>query len=153
MAQKDQKELLPATKTAILVDGGFYRKRAKHLWGEHSAEDTARGLFHYCMRHLNEHGRMHELYRIFYYDCPPIEKQMYHPLTKQTVDFKKTPQHDWMTIFLEELKKRRKVALRLGVIDENNSSFTIRYDALKKLCAGTITVKDLVEKDFEPDIK
>ena len=35
------------SKTAILVDGGFYRKRASHLWGKHSPEDTADGLVHY----------------------------------------------------------------------------------------------------------
>lgn len=38
-------------------------------------------------------------------------------------------------------------------IDENNSSFTIKYQPLKKLCAGTITINDLTENDFEPDIK
>ncbi len=141
------------SKTAILVDGGFFRKRAKHLWGEHSPEETAKALFAYCMRHLSERSREHDLYRIFYYDCPPIRKQMYHPLTKQTVDFSKTDQYSWMTSFLDELKRRRKVALRQGVIDENNSSFTIRYDALKKLCAGTISLGQLTESDFEPDIK
>ncbi len=140
-------------KTAILVDGGFFRKRAKYLWGDHTPEETAKALFHYCKRHLNERSQQHELYRIFYYDCPPISKQMYHPLTRKTVDFSKTPQHKWMSEFLDELKKRRKVALRLGVIDENNSAYTIRYDALKKLCAGTISMADLKESDFEPDIK
>ena len=141
------------SKTAILVDGGFYRKRIKHLWGEHTPNETAVGLFEYCKRHLKERSQDHELYRIFYYDCPPISKQMYHPLTKSTVDFSKTPQYKWMTEFLDSLKKFRKVALRLGVIDENNSSYTIRYDALKKLCSGSVTVNDLTERDFEPDIK
>ena len=141
------------SKTAILVDGGFFRKRAKYLWGEHSPEETAKALFGYCIRHLSEKSGDHELYRIFYYDCPPIRKQMYHPLTRKTVDFSKTDQYNWMTSFLDELKKRRKVALRLGIIDENNSSFTIRYDPLKKLCAGTISLDQLTEADFEPDIK
>ena len=139
--------------TAILVDGGFFRMRAKPLWGEHTPEETAKALFDYCMRHLFEHKKQHDLYRIFYYDCPPIRKQMYHPLTHKTIDFSKTEQHQWMTSFLDELKKRRKVALRLGIIDENNSSFTIRYDALKKLCAGSLTIEQLKEADFEPDIK
>lgn len=141
------------SKTAILVDGGFFRKRAKHLWGEHTPEETARALFSYCKRHLTERSREHDLYRIFYYDCPPIRKQMYHPLTRQTVDFSKTEQYSWMMTFLDELKKRRKVALRLGILDENNSSFTIRHDALKKLCAGTLRIDQLTEADFEPDIK
>lgn len=56
-----------AGKTAILVDGGFYRKRARQLWGEKTPAETADGLFTYCKRHLSEHGRKHDLYRIFYY--------------------------------------------------------------------------------------
>lgn len=141
------------SKTAILVDGGFFRKRAKALWGDHTPEESAKALFSYCKRHLKEHTQTHELYRIFYYDCPPLTKQMYHPLTRSTIDFSKTAQYKWMTDFLDELKKRRKIALRLGIIDENNSSFTIKYSALKKLCAGTLSLSDLTESDFEPDIK
>ena len=141
------------SKTAILVDGGFFRKRARRLWGEYSPEETAKALFSYCKRHLSEHTQYHELYRIFYYDCPPIKKQMYHPLTGATIDFSKTEQYRWMNEFLDELKKRRKVALRLGIIDENNSSFTLKYQSLKKLCSGSIQLSELTIADFEPDIK
>ena len=141
------------SKTAILVDGGFFRKRARNLWGDHSPEETADALFTYCRRHLTERNIRHDLYRIFYYDCPPLEKQMFHPLTRRSIDFKRTPQYLWTTDFFEALKKKRKVALRLGVIDENNSSYKIRYDVLKRLLAGTISLTDLQESDFEPDIK
>lgn len=141
------------SQTAILVDGGFYRKIANHKWGQHPPKEAAQSLFKYCIRHLKERERLHDLYRIFYYDCPPIKKQIYHPLTQSTVDFSKTEQYKWMSEFLDELKQMRKVALRLGSIDENNSSFTIKYQPLKKLCAGTITISDLTENDFEPDIK
>ena len=141
------------SQTAILVDGGFYRKIANHKWGQHPPKEAAQALVKYCIRHLKERERLHDLYRIFYYDCPPIKKQIYHPLTQSTVDFSKTEQYKWMSEFLDELKQMRKVALRLGSIDENNSSFTIKYQPLKKLCAGTITISDLTENDFEPDIK
>lgn len=141
------------SKTAILVDGGFFRKRAKHLWGAHSPVETANALFYYCTRHLTERVEKHELYRIFYYDCPPIAKQLYHPLLGKTIDFSKTEQYKWMDDFLDELKKHRKVALRMGKLDENNSSFTIKYVPLKKLCSGSITIDQLSESDFEPDIK
>lgn len=140
-------------KTAILVDGGFYRKRAKQLWGEHDPKAAADALFKYCTRHLTERDRHHDLYRIFYYDCPPIEKQLYHPLLQRTVDFSRTPQSKWMKAFLEELKQKRKVALRLGILDDNNSEYQIRYDVLKKLCTGKIQISDLSEADFQPNIK
>ena len=142
-----------AGKTAILVDGGFYRKRARQLKREKTPAETADGLFTYCKRHLSEHGRKHDLYRIFYYDCPPIEKQLYHPLLQRTTDLSRTPQSKWMKAFLEELKQKRKVALRLGILDDNNSEYQIRYDVLKKLCAGKIQISDLSEADFQPNIK
>ncbi len=140
------------TKTAILVDGGFYRKRVNHLWGKHSPEETADALIHYCYRHLTEHHTTHDLYRIFYYDCPPISKKMYHPLLGKTVDLGQHEQFKWMNTFLSELKQRRKVALRLGVLDDTNSVYTLRYDVMKKLCSGAISREDLTENDFIPTI-
>lgn len=147
-AKKERKRM-----TAILIDGGFFRKRAKFLWGEHSPKDTARALFDYSRRHLIERNSKHDLYRIFYYDCPPLAKQMYHPLTGKTLDFSRTEQYAWMNEFLAELKQLRKVALRLGTLDEANSEYSIRFDVLKKLCRGDIAVSDLKKSDFLPNIK
>ena len=39
-------------KTAILVDGGFYRKRASYLWGKKDADKRASELIAYCQAHL-----------------------------------------------------------------------------------------------------
>lgn len=141
------------SKTAILIDGGFYRKRAKHLWGQHTPQETADGLIAYARRHLHEHSYHHELYRIFYYDCPPVDKQIYHPLLKKTVNLGATPEYSWMKQFLECLKEKRKVALRLGYLDDNNSVYTISYDAVKRLCAGTLQVDALTQREFELTIR
>lgn len=77
-----------------MVDGGFYLKQAKYLFGEKTAKDRADELIEYCYRHLNDNHNGHEskrreLYRIFYYDCPPSEKTVYHPLTQQSVNLSK----------------------------------------------------------------
>ncbi|ANU40216.1 nuclease [Flavonifractor plautii] len=141
------------SKTAILVDGGFYRKRAKSLWGEHSARDTANGLITYVYRHLRERSIIHDLYRIFYYDCPPVSKQMYHPLFKKTVNLGATSEYAWMCEFLDCLKEKRKVALRLGVLDDNNSVYTLTYDSVKKLCAGSLSITDLSAHNFDLTIR
>lgn len=140
------------SKTAILVDGGFYRKRAAFLWGNRSPEETADGLIRYCYKHLAEHHTKHELYRIFYYDCPPISKKMYHPLLGRTVDLGQKPQFQWMNAFLAAMKQKRKVALRLGVLDDASSVYTLNYDTVKKLCSGSMTRSDLTEADFIPTI-
>lgn len=72
-------------KIAILVDGGYYRKRSQSVFGKVTAKERAAELYTYCMRHLAEkqvgEQKFYHLYRIFYYDCPPIDKQVFHPLT------------------------------------------------------------------------
>ena len=141
------------SNTAILVDGGFFRKRAKFLWDEHTPKETADALMIYCMRHLKEHDRTHNLYRLFYYDCLPVDKQMYHPLTGKTVNMKVSKESIWMQSFLEELKQKRKVALRLGTLDVGNAVYTLQYDAVKKICSGSLTKDTLKPEHFEPTIK
>ena len=74
-------------KTAILIDGGFYRKRASLLCGSKSPKDRSKELIDYCYKHLSDKD---ELYRIFYYDCPPLSKKLVHPLTGVSIDFSKT---------------------------------------------------------------
>ena len=137
-------------RTAILVDGGFYRKRAKHLWGEKTAEDRAKELAAYCQAHLHDKssGEERQLYRVFYYDCEPVgRKSVYHPLKKVNIDLEKSDTYTWATQFMEELKKRRKFALRLGHLSEQ-IYYNLKPDVTKALCAGRRTIDSLTEQDF-----
>lgn len=134
--------------TAILVDGGFYRWRARELFGEKSPENRAYELMEYCKRHLQDSHDTRDLYRIFYYDCPPSDKQVYHPLLQRAVNLKKSSQYAWSNAFFAELKRQRKVALRMGELLEGSMSYTLRSETIKKLCRNEITVSDLKESDF-----
>lgn len=69
-------------KTAILVDGAYYIKRAQHYTGIKSPKERANELERYCLDHLHDKYEKRYLYRIFYYDCPPFQKgeNIYHPL-------------------------------------------------------------------------
>lgn len=138
------------SKTAILIDGGFYRKRARYLWGEKSAAGRAKELEAYCHAHLHQKDSdtKRQLYRIFYYDCAPIGRRtVFHPLTKQNVDLDKSDTYTWTTAFLEELKRRRKFALRLGELSEQ-MHYNLRPDVTKNLLLGKIKLDDLSENDF-----
>lgn len=67
-------------KTAILVDGGFYRRRAQIRLGDKTALERADELYKYCLRHLHHHGSQsctNDLYRIFYYDCLPRKRKYF----------------------------------------------------------------------------
>ena len=139
-------------KTAILVDGAFYRKRADELFGKKKAEERAKELVAYCLKHLESEHEHRELYRIFYYDCPPIAKKIYHPLKKVDIDFGNSELHEWMELFLSELKKKRKFALRLGRLAEQ-ANYTLRPNAVKGLLDRTKSIDELNMSDFMLDVK
>ena len=143
------------TRTAILVDGGFYRKQAKLLFGDKQPKERADELIKYCHRHLKGDIKFEQkrLYRIFYYDCPPASKNVYHPLTKKSVNLEKTPLYKWTNDFFEELAHQRKVALRMGELLETFGGYTLKPDVIKKLCNGSKKISDLTENDFKLDIQ
>ena len=135
-------------RTAILIDGGFYRKRAAYLWGHRTAEERANELNAYCQAHLHDGKVERYLYRIFYYDCNPVgRRSVYHPLTQKNVDLDKSDTYTWATEFLEQLKKRRKFALRLGELSDQ-MYYNLTPDTTKKLLQHKITLDSLTENDF-----
>lgn len=136
------------TITAILVDGGFYRRRAYACLGDKSPEERADELEEYCIRHLTERkGYRHQLYRIFYYDCPPISKKIYNPLTKQQIDLSKSDTYNWSNAFFDCLKRKRKFALRYGKLAEPQAHYNLTERAFRKLCNGSLKFEDITEKD------
>ena len=46
------------------------------------------------------------------------------------------------------MKKKRKFAIRLGKLAEEQAHYTIRPNVVKKLCNGSISFADLQESDF-----
>lgn len=138
-----------ATTTAILVDGGFYCKRAKYIFGEKSPCERADELVSYCMRHIK---RNNHLYRIFYYDCPPSDKVFFHPLTQKNVPLAKSEIYKWSNEFHECLASKRKVALRMGELLESQNGYSIHARPLREICSRTKSVEDLKESDFYLDI-
>lgn len=140
-------------KTAILVDGGFYRKRASYLWGQKDADQRATELYSYCKAHIEDFPKdkpdeQRHLYRVLYYDCMPIKKSLYHPLEKRNIDYGRSDTYKWMEIFLEQLKTKRKFALRLGELSDAYAGIGLKPNATRDLCAGKITVSDLNENDL-----
>lgn len=140
-------------KTAILVDGAFYRKRAQKVLGDVTASERAEELSKYCMKHINSHGQKNIIYRILYYDCEPTTKRIYHPFLKKQVDLGKTDLYFWTMDFFNELKRKRKFALRLGALAEEQAHYTIRPNKLKQLCNGVISFDELSEQDFQLQIE
>lgn len=138
------------TRTAILVDGGFYRKRAAFLWGKKTAEQRAKELVAYCHAHLHDKDgtETRQLYRIFYYDCSPIgRRSVFHPFLKRNIDLDKSETYKWTLTFLEELRKCRKFALRMGTLSAQ-SYYNLRPEATKQIFSGKKSIESVTEDDF-----
>ncbi len=139
--------------TAILVDGGFYRKRANHYIGLVSPKVAAETLMQHCFGLLYHKYEQRNLYRIFYYDCPPIDKNIYNPITKRSIYLGRSDEYKWMTGFLKELKHQRKVALRLGRLSENTLEYNLKAEVLRDLINGTKKIDELTEGDLYMNIE
>lgn len=139
-------------KTAILVDGGFFRKRIHKIQNINTPKDAATFLDAYCRRHLIERINgiqyNHSLYRIFYYDCPPLSKSIYNPLTKTNDNLGKTALFTWVNEFLDEIKNKRKFAIRLGQISSTSAGYCLKSEPLKKLLSNKISLSDLTINDI-----
>ncbi len=141
-----------AIKTAILVDGGFYRKRAKAIWGSKTPSERANELNDYCYKHLRDNYENRYLYRVFYYDCPPVKKNIYNPITQKTVSLDRTPEYIWMTEFLKELKHHRKFALRMGRINDTQVHYSLKHEPTK-LLRRDISVSDITINDLDLNLE
>lgn len=140
-------------KTAILVDGGFYKQRAKSIYGDLSPAELSGKLIDHCYKHLKHKGEKTVLYRIFYYDCPPLDKKVLHPLTGEQIDFKNTDSYKFNVEFLDILRHKRKFALRLGKLSGSGSDFVMPSYNVRKLCSGKITNENLKANHFKLDVR
>lgn len=140
-------------RTAILVDGGYYRKRATALWGRKDPSVRAAELVTYCMLHITEPEDPRDLYRIFYYDCPPMKRTMKHPLDCSEINCSEEPMTKWTNDFYNELTRKMRVALRMGELAESVASYVLKPEAMKALLHKTKSVDDLTKEDFRLDVK
>lgn len=137
-------------KTAILVDGDFYLRRHNAHFGRDASSDpekVATDFWVHCMKHLDK--EKDQLYRIFFYDCPPLEKKLHHPITKKSVDLSQSFTAKFRKAFHKEIIQKSNVALRLGYLDEGNGSWRIKdHEKNKKVISGDLNPKELSEEDF-----
>lgn len=140
--------------TAILVDGGFYRKRSFSIWGNKTAKDRADELMQYCRCHITDRDvdTRRSLYRIFYYDCPPIDKNVFNPITGKNENLGKSDTFKWAQAFFSELVRRRKVALRLGRLSDVSTGYRLKYETFKELCARKRGLDSLTISDLQLDV-
>ena len=105
-----------------------------------SGAEVAEHLYTMAHKHV---GNRNILYRIFYYDCEPLSKKAHNPISGKAVDFSKSEEYKFRIELIEALKKKRKVALRIGML-KDNKSWAIRPRVVKDLLAGKIKMEDVI---------
>lgn len=139
--------------TAILIDGAFFIKRFRRIepGNYFDARRAADLAWRWAMAHLKEKSVRHDLYRIFFYDCPPLEKQMRSPISKKSINFKASDEAKFRRELHQRLRSKRKVALRLGHLSDM-TEWTIKHSVITELLKGKRLFDSLTDDDVIPSI-
>lgn len=144
--------------TAILIDGAYFIKRFRSIEPHNSYDSTraAEFAFRCAISHLVDPGngqrRKRELYRIFFYDCPPLEKKLQNPISKKGVDFSRSQEAVFRLELHNLLRDKRKVALRLGHL-ASDTPWTIKPQVIQELLKGKLTFDQLSDSDVVPNAR
>ena len=156
--------------TALVIDGAYFLRRFKWAFPALDHSDPTKVAYavgwmafwhlHHRMRpKLMEKALDHakfdpaeddQLYRIFFYDCPPLIKKLHRPVSRTAIDLSKTPEAKFRFAVHDELQKVRKVALRLGRLNDD-SEWRIKPATSKRLLEPNPA--PLTDADFEIDTK
>lgn len=139
-------------RTAVLIDGAFFLRRFRKVFPDRddrdpqTVADTAHLL---AIEHVRRFQRpKNALYRVFFYDAPPAEKRMHHPISRRAIDLGRSEEAVFRKTLHEALKRKRKLALRLGQLSEN-IEWTLKADCLKALLRGEREWTSLEDSDFQ----
>ncbi len=109
----------------------------------------AKNLHSMCIEHLSQRKRKieYDLYRIFFYDCPPLEKRVQLPVSKKNFDFSKSETFIFRKQLHQELVQQRKIALRLGWLTDRKN-WLLKPNKTKELIQGKIDFRNVTDNDF-----
>lgn len=148
--------------TAIFIDGAFFIKRVRHFLPKEDHYNAPKiaiiamtiALAHLTLRDFqnNNENKIDDLYRIFFYDCPPLEKKVHFPISKKAYDFAKSEEAIFRKTLHQELLKQRKVALRLGKLADYSGTWRLKPATQKELLNHKRTWDSLTDDDFTIDV-
>lgn len=152
-------------RTAVLVDGGFFFERVRFFTRKYFGRDLVLSsehlskIVHWLVKaHIEDPGaQSRELYRVYYYDCPPNDKQVRYPIppvghrTPGSMNFKEHPPYKVRGELHDRLKRSRKTALRLGELSKSGR-WRLNDHTLDDLLKGLRAWNDLSNDDFHFDI-
>jgi len=156
--------------TAVVIDGAFFLRRFRHSFPDLDRTDAAHlaaGVVGIAAFHAaaglgwapqsaaraaaQRQQESTELYRIFFYDCPPLTKQLHYPISGKSLILARTPEARLRQELHAALHSARKVAVRLGRLNEKFSPWRARSDAVQRWIAAPAAFAP-TDDDFEIDV-
>jgi uncharacterized LabA/DUF88 family protein len=131
-------------KVAVLLDGGHVLSELHKLVGHRQpTADEVEGFARKCYDPLKE-----DLFRIYYYDCPPFDGKAKNPATGVHEDFKTKPEYAARTRFYSQLASKDAFAFRAGSL--KCQGYRIRPRAVSDYFQQG---KSIVETDLQPNLR
>jgi uncharacterized LabA/DUF88 family protein len=132
-------------KAAILMDGGFVKKKLQQESNRFPTAQDVLNLSKAIMAKPQLAGS--SLFRIYFYDAPPIEGKATNPIDGAVVNFSTTLQSGQNQALLQSLELQPDFAVRRGVL-------TLRGWKLGKYAIKSLSrqVRPIVGRDFVPDM-
>ncbi len=134
-------------RVAILLDGGFVKKKlAKRLRSFPSSQDVL-ALCGRIMQHQRLAGS--ELFRVYYYDAPPLGGSATNPIDGKVINLAETRQAEQNRSLIDSLELQPDFAVRRGSLMQ--VGWKLGSGALKSLKRSPS--RSLTAQDFVPDIQ
>ncbi|GHP33146.1 helicase [Helicobacter pylori] len=139
-----------------MLDGDFFircykshlKKQSVDKYEDLNPERLACTIHTRCLKHINKKND-EELYRIFFYDCKPLDKKVHYPYTQTPLDLSKSSTYKERKELHGHLISKPCLALRLGYLDANNARWVIHNkEKEKKLFKGETYITDFTNDDL-----
>jgi uncharacterized LabA/DUF88 family protein len=111
-------------KTALLIDGGWFCKALSKILQMPSGWPSAPHVIKNAKSSLRQDE---ELFRIFYYDCEPLDREVTNPIDRSRVDYRTMPAYSARKQFFFDLGQTDYVALRRGELKARGWEFSRNY--------------------------
>jgi uncharacterized LabA/DUF88 family protein len=139
-----------AEKVAILLDGGFVKKRLIDQVGRFPLVSEVVAVGEAIMGH--DRLKDKELFRVFFYDAPPFGGASTNPITGKVMDWTKTKESQQNQALLDALELEADFAVRRGVLANRGwklGKFAFRRLRENKKLRGGDVLPDFEQKGVD----
>lgn len=133
-------------RIALLLDGGFVKKKLSDKLKRFPGHKDVLQLCGEILAKPRLTGK--ELFRIYYYDAPPLEGTAQNPIDGSVVDFSSSPQAARNRALLDTLELQPDFAVRRGTLIQGG--WKLGSSALRSLSKDP---RPLSASDLVPDLK